>query len=278
MHICDCTKNDIDLVSRYAFKKNTDSQCTSFLSTKYENVVSEITESLGEKSLQAMVIEKSNCIGYINVVMNDEYIPGDVIGPFFENESIAKELIDYAKNKIDKDIVLKFNVDFRNPLCNILNEIGAIKKAENYKLELDKNDYSKRSNGKGKIQQHEKKIDSHVKDLYYRAFEDTYMEFYSLLNYENNNANLVDCIDNNEFIGFAYYQKRGYIDFIAIESYMRKKGYGRNILSAIIDDIFKNESIINISMNVDLDNEIALDLYKSLGFIVKEKYISFHIH
>lgn len=276
MEIRNCTKDDIELVAHYVHRKNK-CQESSFLCQDLDRIKDDFITALSDKSIQAMVVIDGTCKGYIQVVINSEYIPGDVIGPYFDDDALAIELLQFVRQLIEPTIILKFNIAPQNPLNLILIQLGAFKVEENYQLSLARSDCAKHQYPSDYLIDHSPKNDAELKQLYLISFKDTYMDFDSLLNYKNDNAKLVDLIENDSFIGFSYYQAKGYIDFLAIAEDFRNKGNGSKLLSSVIYDIFKDNSVQTISMNVDVANKGALSIYYKLGFKVRSEYISYQL-
>ena len=74
-------------------------------------------------------------------------------------------------------------------------------------------------------------------------------------------------LDNNNIIGFIHIQdlidEIDIIDIVIDEEY-RRKGYGKSLINYIFD-LYKDKKVI---LEVSVDNEAAVNLYKSLNFNV----------
>ena len=74
--------------------------------------------------------------------------------------------------------------------------------------------------------------------------------------------------DNNKIIGFIIYSiiyERAEIVDIIIDAEYRKKGYGNKLLNNAINKI-EESNCHNISLEVNCNNESAINLYKKNGF------------
>lgn len=74
--------------------------------------------------------------------------------------------------------------------------------------------------------------------------------------------------ENNKIIGFITYSiiyERAEVIDIIIDEKERKKGYGNKLLSKVIE-IAKENNCTNITMEVNVNNESAINLYKKNGF------------
>ena len=102
----------------------------------------------------------------------------------------------------------------------------------------------------------------------------------------NNNINLNNIISNPflkiyvyelgkqkyGFIAFSKYYERLEIDYIFVKEEYRKMGIGSKLLEFIINE---NSDIENITLEVKINNEAAIKLYKKMNFEIvatREKY------
>ena len=92
----------------------------------------------------------------------------------------------------------------------------------------------------------------------------------NLYNYESLNSGVNKTyiiLDNNNIIGFIHIQdlidEVDIIDIVIDEEY-RRKGYGKSLINFIFD-FYKDKKVI---LEVSVDNEAAVNLYKSLNFNV----------
>lgn len=284
MQIRTCTKKDIEVISQFAHNQNTyNAQRTSFMYKEYEKVKESFYSTLDNGSIQIGAFHDKKCFGYVQVITNKDYGPGDVIGPFYEygNERLVKDLLSYVA-KYDSEIeLLKFNIDENNKLGTHLVEAGAIKKEDNYQLRITKDIFANINlNSEYLITQvHSKQYDKYVIDLYNSEFPDSYMNSDSVIDYNKEQYKLVDLLFDSSCIGFGFYRiKKGYIDFVAVDKKYRGRGYGKYLLSRIIRDQIDDYDLIEIELNVDLSRNEALKLYTNIGFTVNEHFISYHLN
>ena len=87
---------------------------------------------------------------------------------------------------------------------------------------------------------------------------------------ENKNSYFIVCKYNNKAIGYAGLYKildETYISNIALLPDYRKKGIGRKLLVSLINYAQNNRASF-ISLEVRKSNYIAINLYKSEGFVL----------
>lgn len=83
-------------------------------------------------------------------------------------------------------------------------------------------------------------------------------------------SNALVIIEEEKVIGFIVYSiiyERAEIIDIVVDPRSRKKGYAKALLNYLINDII-SERCDNITLEVNKTNEIAIGLYKSIGFSV----------
>lgn len=90
----------------------------------------------------------------------------------------------------------------------------------------------------------------------------------------------VDSVDGNEvvigYIGSWYIIDEAHINNVAISPDYRGKGYGRQMMEYFID-MCRKDMINAITLEVRRSNEVAQNLYKSMGFVpagVRKEYYS----
>ncbi|WP_425448412.1 GNAT family N-acetyltransferase [Dethiothermospora halolimnae] len=76
--------------------------------------------------------------------------------------------------------------------------------------------------------------------------------------------NIYLAVDNDEVVGYLDISKKNDIYDLFVKESLRGKGYGRALMQMGINQAIENEG--KIILNVNEDNEIAYQLYKSLGF------------
>ena len=94
-------------------------------------------------------------------------------------------------------------------------------------------------------------------------------------NYEFKESEFMNAyvVYDDKFAGFITYQlmyeKVEIIDLIIYEGY-RNKGYATNLIKAVIKEAI-DKKCENITLEVNCNNEAAINLYKKLGFKIASK-------
>ncbi|MDD3187526.1 MAG: GNAT family N-acetyltransferase [Bacilli bacterium] len=79
-------------------------------------------------------------------------------------------------------------------------------------------------------------------------------------------------LDDIGFIAYSIYYERAEIDYIYVKEEYRKKGYGTDLLKYVIN---KSKDLDNITLEVNVNNKSAINLYKNNNFEIaakREKY------
>lgn len=280
-----CAIEDIGAVARLAFRLNTEGgQATSYMYKDYAKVEASFAASLGKDSLQAGAFEGEDCLGYIHIVLGTDYLPGDVLGPFYTEgrEDLAEALLEFGVAHLAQALDLRFNLECGNPLGPILLGLGAERTEDNYMLEIAAQDFAppKASPGPGlALLPHSPDLDGAFQEIFDPAFPDAYMGSREALEAgRGGDYRLLDLVEGGELVGLGLYRLgRGYVDFLAVREDRRGRGYGRLILSAILGDLLGRRGFPSVVLNVDLANEAALSLYTGLGFRVREHFVAFRL-
>lgn len=90
--------------------------------------------------------------------------------------------------------------------------------------------------------------------------------------FEVKQLRLVICANSNEAIGmidlfdFDFKNKRAGVGILIKELFQRKKGYGREALSLLMDYAKAKLNLHQLYCNITEDNEASLNLFKNSGF------------
>lgn len=111
--------------------------------------------------------------------------------------------------------------------------------------------------------------------LHAELFPNTYYSAEQLveLSREEDKCLLVH-LEDGVLAGYAFIQVRpasrdGYIDFIGVTQAHRRKGIGRKLVAQAVDWAVQKPIVERITLTVNSDNEAALNLYHSAGFITE---------
>lgn len=83
---------------------------------------------------------------------------------------------------------------------------------------------------------------------------------------------------NNKIIGFIDYSilfERAELNYIYVFDEYKKQGYASKLMGYMLNDL-KDNSVLSITLEVNVNNEKAINLYKKMDFIVVNKRINYY--
>ncbi|NOK61189.1 MAG: GNAT family N-acetyltransferase [Chloroflexi bacterium AL-W] len=116
-------------------------------------------------------------------------------------------------------------------------------------------------------------------ELYYEAvcnlhdqiFPGTYYSGQEILNRLNDQRRMFIATDNGQLLGYAYVEVEpafgdGSIEFIGVDNAARGRGIGSQLMAASLQWMFSFETVQEINLTVNAENQRALGLYRRVGF------------
>ena len=88
--------------------------------------------------------------------------------------------------------------------------------------------------------------------------------------FEKHHIYTVVGIENNSVVAYGHidYETKYWFGICVLNTY-QGKGYGKQLINFILD--FADRNSISLSLSVDIDNIVAIELYKKNGFIETRK-------
>ena len=82
------------------------------------------------------------------------------------------------------------------------------------------------------------------------------------------------CQKNGSLVGYIFVQLRpasqdAYIDFLGVDQEHRRQGIAQDLVAHAVDWAVQKPYVERISLTVSGDNEAAIKLYQSMGFITQ---------
>ncbi|WP_165769050.1 GNAT family N-acetyltransferase [Virgibacillus profundi] len=114
------------------------------------------------------------------------------------------------------------------------------------------------------------------KSLHDYAFPKTYYDGQEIVERLNENQKVFVMKEAGSLAGYAYVEADpefgdASIEFIAVNPEQRGKGYGKKLLTTVVDWLFSFDTINTITLCVADDNTGAINLYQSAGFKVEHR-------
>lgn len=107
--------------------------------------------------------------------------------------------------------------------------------------------------------------------LHDQTFPQTYYSGQEILNRLNDQRRMFIVTDNGQLRGYAYVEVEpafgdGSIEFIGVDCAARGRGIGSQLMTASLQWMFSFETVQEINLTVNAENQSALALYQRVGF------------
>lgn len=277
--------DDIDRVAHFIARvNNNEENHIGYCGTDSEEIKNSLIEDLTDMPFNESFIvgiEYGEIIGVIGFDADLEDNSAEIWGPFIEKSKwyivmdLWNEVIKILPKKIET-ISLFMNSKNKNSL-KLACELGFNKSSEQVILTFNQEDKYKLKD----ISETELSLNYYedFRRLHDRVFPNTYYSGSEILDRLNEHRKVFIDLEENKLTGYIYAEVNpefgeGSIEFIAVESLERGKGIGKRLLTMALRWLFTFHSVESINLCVNVQNEGAINLYKSIGFI--EKYHLYH--
>ncbi|MDQ0206657.1 GNAT family N-acetyltransferase [Alkalicoccobacillus murimartini] len=229
--------------------------------------------------------EHSEIVGAIGVDVDSEKKYADVLGPFVANNDlqIAQSLWEKMMTNMP-DEIKTFSFFFNQENTFVLNFL-----VENKGIDQGSDVVLKRTRDSQAI--HTQDSIKNYSDLYQKSFVNlhnqvfptTYFDAATILKRLHSFNHLFIVPENERGIkGYVYLEanpkhQESNIEYIAVSEKYRKEGVGKTLLLKAIDQLFSYPEIEEITICVGGENEAAIALYRSVGFVEKYQLLSYKI-
>lgn len=118
-------------------------------------------------------------------------------------------------------------------------------------------------------------------ELHDYIFPDVYYSGKEMLERLGHENKLFVEVRDGEVIGYCYAERQedmkwGYIHFLGVKEGYRRKGIGRKLITQGVDWA-SSSGVEKVSMCVEAENEMALELYASIGFVVDWENVAYRL-
>ncbi|MCG3087490.1 GNAT family N-acetyltransferase [Sporosarcina cyprini] len=225
--------------------------------------------------------EEDRIVGALGFDLDIEDRSAEVWGPFVPEvdlrlaETLWKSLYETVEDQLDH---FHFFYSGENELLKRFIETkSGIEKGKHVVLVAQKGEQP--SYVTGEIVSYEVSCWEAFKTLHEEAFPKTYYDAETICNRLNEqNQLLILKADDQRIKGYVYIEDdlahgEGSIEYIAVSNAFRKQGIGTRLLQEALLRLFTFERIDEISLCVNATNSVAINLYKTAGFNVKDDLI-----
>lgn len=279
--IRECTNSDLDQIVELAFQLNNQiDHHSAFCPISRKSIRMEFETAIDSK--QHMIVgsfRDNKLTGLLNCYFDIEKKNADCSGPFIDSTtedylSFAKQLFDFIKRHVDVEMKYTFFFSKENMECrNFLESINADRKINEYELLLKKESFMPYPNTV-EINNLDETYYNQFIQLHDFIFPNIYVSGKDIVEDINKNRFVFSIIDDNKLIAYSVLRlyknaKIATAEIIGVDEKYRRKGYGKAILNHLLEFSFQKNVIEEIELIVDGDNDTAISLYQSLGFIIK---------
>nr|WP_025776461.1 GNAT family N-acetyltransferase [Clostridium botulinum] len=231
-----------------------------------------------------LLYKRDECIGYIwaNTIKNRCHISAlDII-----KTDNLNEIGNYLIKSIGENLIIEYDCEHNGYNYNILEALGFRKGRGILELYLNLEKFSnhiktpEHVNFENPIINKHEKIRCYIQNEVFKSNDRVPLTKEDIYFDESQNYYVKDASffikKDDEYIGYGQVILENNIPFIVnfgILSNFRKEGYGKVLLNHILNKL-KIKGFKKVMIRVSSENKIALNLYKSLGFLsYKEKHV-----
>lgn len=277
--ILDCTNEQINELVEFAFRLNNNIENSSQFCPKSKNYIrEEFLKAISNNSIFSYW-KNNEVVGVLNYYMDELRNNADctllIDSQQCDYKSVANLLFKKVKNLTDINTKYTFFFPKENIKCaNFLESINAKREVNEYGLVLEKNHTnSDRLNfniGELPIDYYKE-----FKELHNEVFPDAYISGADIIENIGRKHFIYSIVENKTLIAYSVLRLNGNTsataEIIAVREQFRRKGYGKAVISYLIDMAFNLFKVSKVDLIVDGDNEKAIKLYLNLGFVIEHE-------
>lgn len=275
-----------ELVAFLAEVNNEPSQHIGYCGTDKESILHDLTHEFSDLDLAssfAVAYEDGIIVGAMGLDIDKDDLSTEVWGPFFKNsgenlelaEDLFTQVISYSKIPLKRFF---FFINKENKIGKefVLN-LGGIEKGNHYILQSKHDEFDEADHEE--IEKYETAFEDSFSDIHESAFPTTYYNAQKIISrLDEQNQLLIIKNGKTEIKGYVYVEAepehgQGSIEYVAVSDKFRKQGIGTKLIQAALNHLFSYETIKDVSLCVEKENEKAIQLYEAAGFIRKHELI-----
>lgn len=267
---------NIEEAIAFAYKHNQNNETgSSYCAKRRESIAEEYRESVKNGTL-ACVFDQKGIAGLLSWYEDSEKKTVDcgmLINPAAGSYSdIAEQLLSRVKESCGEGRTYQFFFPKENTVCrNFLEQAGAERGENEYLLILRKGTQRlDKGFRKGCPKPIGKESDRQLAKLHDEVFPGIYISGTDLAGDRNGNHVVYGITEEGRLIAYGVLRidssTDGTAEIVGVEAGYRHRGYGRTVLSYLIEKAFSDIGMDKIRLVVDGTNENAIRLYRGLGF------------
>lgn len=269
---------DLEELTQFAYKINRIIEHSStFCSSTLDAIRSDFETSISSgSSVQCM--KGNQLIGLMDCYVDHEKNNADcslLIEPELDYGVIAGKLFGEIRKILGSSMQLTFFFPKKNIDCSyFLNSIGAHREVNEYSLLLKREDFSATPQPFSIIDMPHEYYAKFI-EMHDSIFPGVYVSGKGIVVDIGEKRYVYTIIEREHIIAYGVLKiqdgKRATAEIVAVREGYRHKGYGRAILSYIVNKAFTNYDKEYVDLIVDGDNDNAILLYLKLGFAIESE-------
>jgi ribosomal protein S18 acetylase RimI-like enzyme len=276
---------DIEELASFLAEVNDElSQHIGYCGSDKESILHDLSHEFSDLDLAnsfAVAYEDGIIVGAMGLDIDKDDLSAEVWGPFLKNSSEDLELaeglftsvISYSKIPV-KNFFFFINKENKIAKEFILN-LGGIEKGNHYILQAKRDEFEKTI----QIEKYDTAFEDSFSEIHETAFPTTYYNAKKIISrLDERNQLLIIKNGETEIRGYVYVEAepeygQGSIEYVAVSDQFRKQGIGTKLIQAALNHLFSYETIKDVSLSVEKENEKAIHLYEAAGFRRKHELI-----
>jgi len=269
------TREDIEQLAIFLANCNSiKTQNIGYVGYNVESLIDALQQDFlktnGDLSFVMMKDDLGKVIGAIGLDMDEEV--AEVWGPFSTSSDfvVEEKLWCLLVQKYPEIKEFKFFINVENEKQQkFITQLGATNTGEHCILVIQKDNFV--ANEKIELLLYKDENYADFEQLHSKAFPNTYYNAQTIVSRISKNNQLLVMIEDNEFIGYAYFEvepmfKEASLEYIAIDPKYQNKGYGTKLLTKVIQQMFDFPEINDLILCVSTSNQQANRVYEKVGF------------
>lgn len=249
----------------------------------YDTLINDFSDLKLDESF-IVAYKDSNIIGAIGLDIDLEGGYADVWGPFVKKEDngLAVKLWQMLIQNVPEEVKkFSFFMNEENKFAmNFALQIEGVCRGSDLVLNISEDKYKI---GKVNLDKFSDKYHESFSKHHNEIFPNTYFDAETILNRLNDYNQLILAKEDAFNIkGYVYIEanpkhREGNIEYVGVSKEFRKQGIGKTLITCALNRLFSYQRIEEITICVGEDNIPAVELYRSVGFEVKYKLISYDV-
>jgi ribosomal protein S18 acetylase RimI-like enzyme len=276
---------DIEELASFLAEVNDElSQHIGYCGSDKESILHDLSHEFSDLDLAnsfAVAYEDGIIVGAMGLDIDKDDLSAEVWGPFLKSsgedlelaEDLFTKVISYSKIPV-KNFFFFINKENKIGKEFILN-LGGIEKGNHYILQAKREEFEKTI----QIEKYDTAFEDSFSEIHETAFPTTYYNAKKIISrLDEHNQLLIIKNGETEIRGYVYVEAepeygQGSIEYVAVSDQFRKQGIGTKLIQAALSHLFSYETIKDVTLSVEKENEKAIHLYEAAGFKRKHELI-----